>query len=140
MSHIEVEVRDEDFGGASDHIGFLEMPCSSFFASPTNAVAGWFKLQDRERLEAKAKANARARSVNALTGSDAKPSSTAQEEAEAAEMASGEVYLHFEFETAGTSFRGTLAPHGGVDGPVAATSDPVSEAAVSSVGTCCEQQ
>eukprot|EP01052_Picozoa_sp_SAG31_P070741 SAG31_NODE_29615_length_392_cov_1.058020_1_plen_111_part_10 len=104
-------MRDADFGGASDHIGYIEMPCTSIFTSPTGAVSGWFHLQDREKWQAKKKSQ-----VLASSGSGGRKRVSSDVAADA--MSSGEIYLHFEFETAGSSFRGTLADDGGVAGPV----------------------
>lgn len=38
ISHVEIEIRDADFGGTSDHIGFLEMPFGSILAASSKVV------------------------------------------------------------------------------------------------------
>ena len=83
---VSIEVRDSDFGGlSSDEIGTLVMPFSTILESPTRAVNGWFKLMPME-----------------TAGLD-------DLERKAEHLHNGEIFVHFELESAGQSFRGV--PH-----------------------------
>lgn len=80
---VTVEVRDSDLGGlTSDHIGKMALPFQTIVESPTHAVNGWFKLLPDDHADDPDLAS------------------------NAAHLCNGEIFVHFELESAGQSFRG----------------------------------
>jgi copper chaperone CopZ len=80
---ISIEVRDSDLGGlTSEHIGTMALPFGTILESPSRAVNGWFKLMPKE------------------SGGDPDALRTADL------TNNGEIFVHFELESAGQSFRG----------------------------------
>jgi hypothetical protein len=80
---ISIEVRDSDLHGLkSDHIGRMALPLQTIVESPNHAVNGWFKLIPDDHAD--------------------DPDLASQ----ASQLCNGEIFVQFELESAGQSFRG----------------------------------
>lgn len=80
---ISIEVRDSDLGGAtSDHIGKMALPLQTIINSPNRAVNGWFKLLPEDHMH------------------------DAELKGKASHLCNGELFVQFELESVGQSYRG----------------------------------